>query len=167
VSQTTWLLNLHQAGPRFAMLLDFFPASAGRRGSVFTPGDQFQGELAFYPSRQPLRAMLVQRGATEAAAAPEWPAVEQGLAEVLTRPLLAEPWTLEIPVLLPAGRIALDEAGLGWWRSSDGATSLPVAGNAEGLLSGSDLMRTAALWSGNRLAILAAQTRWGRVNGHV
>lgn len=167
VSQTTWLLNLHQAGPRFAMLLDFFPASAGRRGSVFTPGDQLQGELAFYPSRQPLRAMLVQRGATEAAAAPEWPAAEEGLAEALTRPLLAEPWTLEIPVLLPAGRIALDDAGVAWWRSSDGATSLPVAGDAEGLLSGSDLTRTAALWSGNRLTILAAQTRWGRVNGHV
>jgi hypothetical protein len=36
VSQTTWLLNLSEAGPRFAMLLDFFPASAGRRGSPFT-----------------------------------------------------------------------------------------------------------------------------------
>ena len=51
VSQTTWLLNLDEAGPRFAMLLDFFPASVGRRGSVFTPGERFQGELAFYPSR--------------------------------------------------------------------------------------------------------------------
>jgi hypothetical protein len=30
VSQTTWLLNLSETGPRFAMLLDFFPASADR-----------------------------------------------------------------------------------------------------------------------------------------
>ena len=67
VSQTTWLLNL-KAGPRFAMLLDFFPASAGRRGSVFTPGERFQGELAFYPSRQPLRALLLARAAAEDAA---------------------------------------------------------------------------------------------------
>ena len=49
VSQTTWLLNLVPAGPRFAMLLDFFPASAGRRGSVFTPGERFRGELVFIP----------------------------------------------------------------------------------------------------------------------
>ena len=51
VSQTTWLLNLGEGAPRFAMLLDFWPASAGRRGSVFVPGEQFTGELAFYPGR--------------------------------------------------------------------------------------------------------------------
>ena len=121
VSQTTWLLNLDEAGPRFAMLLDFFPASVGRRGSVFTPGERFQGELAFYPSRQPLRALLVARAAAEDAANPEWPTPETALADTLTEPLLAEPWTIEIPVLLPTGRIALDDAGHPWWRSADGA----------------------------------------------
>ena len=45
VSQTTWLLNLTDNGPRFAMLLDFFPASVGRRGSVFTPGERFRASL--------------------------------------------------------------------------------------------------------------------------
>jgi len=147
VSQTTWLLNLGEAGPRFAMLLDFFPASAGRRGSVFAPGERFSGELAFYPSQQPLRALLVQRAAAEDTAVPEWPAAEQALAEVLTEPLLAEPWTLDVPVLPPAGRIARDDAGHGWWRSADGATTLPLAGDAEGLLCGTDLTRTAAIWS--------------------
>ena len=83
VSQTTWLLNLDEAGPRFAMLLDFFPASVGRRGSVFTPGERFQGELAFYPSRQPLRALLVARAAAEDAANPEWPTPETALADSL------------------------------------------------------------------------------------
>jgi hypothetical protein len=33
-------------------------------------------------------------------------------------------------------------------------------------LCGTDLKRTAAIWSGNRLTILAAQTSWGRVSGH-
>src|SRR5262249_14135522 len=91
VSQTTWLLNLGEAGPRFAMLLDFFPASAGRRGSVFTPGERFGGELAFYPSQQPLRALLVQRQAAEDAAIAEWPAAGQALTDALTGPLLVEP----------------------------------------------------------------------------
>jgi hypothetical protein len=33
-------------------------------------------------------------------------------------------------------------------------------------LCGTDLKRTAAIWSGNRLTILAAQTPWGRIDGH-
>jgi hypothetical protein len=164
VSQTTWLLNLGETGPRFAMLLDFFPASAGRRGSVFTPGERFSGELAFYPSQQPLRALLVQRGAAEDATASEWPAAKEPLVEALTRPLLAEPWTIEVPVLLPAGRIARDDAGHAWWRSADGATILPLAEDAEGLRCGTDLTRSAAIWSGNRLTILAAQSSWGRID---
>jgi hypothetical protein len=84
----------------------------------------------------------------------------------LTGPLLAEPWTIDIPVLLPTGRIALDDAGHPWWRSADGANTLPIAGSAEGLLCGTDLQRTAAIWSGNRLTILATQTSWGRIGGH-
>jgi hypothetical protein len=165
VSQTTWLLNLDEAGPRFAMLLDYFPASVGRRGSVFAAGERFSGELAFYPAQRPLRALLVQRAVAEDFAS-EWPTPDSKLAETLTGPLLVEPWTLEIPVLLPAGRIARDNMGHSWWRSADGATTLQVAGNADGLLSGTDLARAAAIWSGNRLTILAAQTSWGRIDGH-
>jgi hypothetical protein len=166
VSQTTWLLNLGTTGLRFAMLLDFFPASAGRRGSVFTPGERFQGELVFYPSRQPLRALLVRRGAMEQTLTADWPMPDDALTDALTRPLLAEPWTIDIPLLLPQGRIARDDAGHAWWRSADGAATLPVATEAEGVLCGTDLTRTAAIWSGNRLTILAAQSAWGRIGGH-
>ena len=165
VSQTTWLLNLAAIGPRFAMLLDFFPASAGRRGSVFTPGDRFQGELVFYPSAQPLRALLVHRDAAQEMPAMEWPVPEETLADALTRPLLTEPWAIDLPLLLPPGRIARDDVGHAWWRSADGTATLPVATEVNGLLCGTDLTRTAAIWSGNRLAILAAQTPWGRI-GH-
>jgi len=164
VSQTTWLLNLGE-GPRFAMLVDFFPASAGRRGSVFTPGDRFRGSLIFYPARQPLRALLLQRDSS-ATDTPDWPVIGETLVDSLTGPLLAEPWALEIPVLLPAGRIAHDDSGQAWWRSSDAAVTLPVAGETQGLIGGTDLTRAAALWSGNRLTLLAAQSRWGRIGGH-
>src|SRR6185369_8992616 len=101
VSQTTWLLNLGAEGPRFAMLLDFYPASAGRRGSVFTPGDRFEGALAFYPARQPLRALLLKReGAADPAT--EWPGVDEKLVDALTKPLLAEPWALwRLPCCCP------------------------------------------------------------------
>lgn len=166
ISQTTWLLNLTKSGPRFAILLDFFPASAGRRGSVFTPGERFRGELVFYPSQQPLRALLVRRDAAEETLGPEWPMPDQTLSDALTRPLLAEPWTIDIPLLLPYGRIARDDAGNAWWQSGDGTTMLPVASNAEGPLCGTDLTCTAAIWSGSRLTILAAQTPWGRIGSH-
>lgn len=165
VSQTTWLLNLGDAGPRFAMLLDFFPASAGKRGSVFTPGEQFRGELVFYPGRTPLRALLLSRsGAGEEK--PDWPAPEARLAETLNAPLLAEPWTIDVPVLLPGGRVAIDSTGRAWWRATEGDVVLPVAGEAEGLIRGTDLTRAAAIWSGGRLEILAAQTPWGRIGAH-
>lgn len=165
ISQTTWLLNLGEAGPRFAMLLDFFPASAGRRGPVFTPGERFAGELAFYPAQRPLRALLIQRAAA-GAAPPDWPAPAEAVVDALTEPLLAEPWALEVPVLLPAGRIALDGADHAWWRSADGAAILPVAGAVDGLWRGTDLLRMAAIWSGSRLAVMAAQTSWGRIDRH-
>lgn len=166
VSQTTWLLNLAASRPRFAMLLDFFPASAGRRGSVFTPGERFRGELVFYPSQQPLRALLVRRDAAEEALAPGWPTPDEALSDALTRPLLAEPWMIDIPLLLPQGRIARDVAGHAWWQSGDGTATLPVASSAEGLLCGTDLTCAAAIWSGSRLTILAAQTPWGRIGSH-
>lgn len=163
VSQKSWLLNLGEVGPRFAMLLDFFPATVGRRGSVFTPGEQFQGELAFYPAHRPLRALLVQRMPAEAASAAPWPAPDGTLTEALTAPLLVEPWTLEAPLLLPAGRIAVDGKGHAWWRSADGSAILPAVGDTGGLWRGMDLTQAAAIWSGSRLAILAAHGRWGRI----
>lgn len=166
VSQTTWLLNLGEAGPRFAMLLDFFPASAGRRGSVFTPGEQFLGELAFYPARMPLRAVLVQREpALIDGPAIAWPAAPKSLEEALTAPILAEPWAVERPILLPGGRIGFDRADTPWWQPDDGTAPLPIAGDIAGLITGTEMTRTAALWSGNRIELLATQTPWGRI-GH-
>ena len=164
VSQTSWLLNLGEAGPRFAMLLDFYPASAGRRGSVFTPGEQFPGELAFYPARMPLRAVLVQREAAYSDGPPlDWPATTAPLDEALAAPMLAAPWAVERPILLPRGRIGFDRAGTPWWQPSEGTVTLPIAGDVAGLIAGTELTRAAALWSGNRLEMLAARTPWGRI----
>jgi hypothetical protein len=162
VSQITWLLNLSGAVPRFAMLLDFFPATAGRRGSVFTSGEQFAGELIFYPAQTPLRAFLMVREGDSAPGLP-WPAPAGSPSEALTLPLIAAPWVLDMPLLLPAGRIVQDEAGGHWWRSTGDDTVLPVATEMEGLIRGTDLTATAATWSGNRLHILAAQSAWGRI----
>jgi hypothetical protein len=164
VAQTTWLLNLLPDGPRFAMLIDFTPASAGRRASAFTPGEQFTAELAYYPARQPLRALLLNRSEAETISpCPIAVADEAALLDDIAERAAATPWVDEMPLLLPAGRIAFDGAGKPWWRARDGSTPLPVNGLADGLPRATDLLQSAAIWSGGALRLLAAQTSWGRI----
>lgn len=164
VSQTSWLLNLGHDGPRFAVLLDYYPASAGKRGSVFTVGEQFDGELAFYPAQNPERAILLSRTSRENADA-HWPqtVVASILASIAER-LDAEPWLFEAPLLLPPGRIVMDANGGPWWKSKTGDDILPVEEIAEGPARAADLDCAAAIWSAGGLRMLAAQSAWGRID---
>jgi hypothetical protein len=161
VSQSTWLLNLGEQAQRFALLLDFFPASAGRRTGAFAPGDRFHAELAFYPARTPLRAVIVSRdGARDAPS--DWPgAARHALADYAEQKREA-PWRIEAPLLLPAGRIASDAAGRCWWCGCDGLT-LPLQAPAPAFALGTGIDRAAALWDGARLTLIAAQSNWGRI----
>lgn len=164
VSQTSWLLNLGAEGPRFAVLLDFFPASAGKRGSVFTVGEQFDGELAFYPAQSPERALLITRTSRQTADVP-WPPVRQAsIVDVIAERMDAEPWLLETPLLLPPGRIVMDGAGSPWWKSAAGDDILPVEDLANGPARATNLDCAAAIWSARGLRVLAAQSAWGRLN---
>ena len=111
-----------------------------------------------------MRALLIARDSIDGQFG--WPNPSTDLGQALTEPLRDEPWALEVPVLLPAGRIATDTKGQGWWRAKEGDLALPLAEDAAGLIRGTELSCAAALWSGNRLAILAAETPWGRIGGH-
>jgi hypothetical protein len=161
VSQATWLMSLGQTAQRFAVLLDFFPASAGRRGSAFVAGERFNAELAFYPARSPLRAVIASReGAIDAPDAwPDPPA--DPFAEHAER-LLAAPWLIETPLLLPEGRICADAAGCAWWRSGHGLWA-PLRDPPPPLALGASIESAAGVWDGARLSLLAARTNWGRL----
>ncbi len=168
VSHATWLLDLNSGTPRFAMLLDFFPASAGRRSGAFVPGDRFKARLVFYPARHPLRALVAERLGDLTPRA--WPAFVTGGA---SDPLStcsdfrdSSPWLSEGPVILPAGVILLDERGDGWWQAADDqhGIALPVAGTLNQILLGVDLTATAAIWNGARLDLLASQSKMGRLD---
>jgi len=165
VSQATWLMNLRAGPQRFAMLLDFFPASAGRRSGAFVPGERFTAELAFYPAHLPLRAVIVRRD--QSIDAPDgwsvsWPdAAADPLAEVAEQ-ALAAPWLTEMPVLLPAGRICAEASGRAWWRSHDGIV-VPLHGAPSALALGASIERAAGVWAGSRLSLIAARTNWGRL----
>lgn len=161
ISQTTWLLNLGE-GPRFAMLLDFHPASAGRRGSVFAPGEQFEGEIVFFASANPLRALLVAKGDTVEDV--PWPRPDGGsIIDGIAARLASEPWCPEIPVLLPPGRIVLDGRSTPWWRSDCGNMAHPIVGASPTIARGASLEGAVAVWSANRLEPLSGRTMWGRI----
>ena len=164
VSQATWLVNLDDGSPGFALLLDFFPANLGKRASAFAPGEQFRAELVFYPARVPLRAVIAERSALEARLG--WP--KASAADPIAPFLAAQdtaPWLSRAPVLLPAGGFYRAGKAL-WWRSADAAHAFPLA-NAAGIaevLRGIELDAAAGLWSGGRLTLLAGQSAaWGRV----
>ena len=162
VSVSTWLLNTDTEGPRFAVLMDHFPASAGRRSGAFAAGSCFWGELLFYPARVPLRAVIAQRSDAEVRAEGPWP--EAGAADPLQSyrdALLAAPWLLAAPMVLPPGRIAEDRAGRRWWL--DETMALPVEGAVPDIALGARMDAAAGLWNGARLTLFAARTSWGRI----
>ena len=164
VSQTSWLLNLSDYGPRFGVLLDYYPASAGKRGSVFTVGEQFDGELAFYPAQNPERAILISRTSRENSNA-RWPQTTgASISDRIAERMDAEPWLVEAPLLLPPGRIVMDANGEPWWKSMAGDDILPVKDIAEGPARAADLNCAAAIWSARGLRMLAAQSAWGRID---
>ena len=160
VSQATWLLNLGTEGPKFALLLDFFPVTLGRRAGAFAVGEQFVAELVFYPSKAPLRALIDQRSACDPI---PWPRTHDtplaDAAEFETQ----LPWNETAPVLLPAGRIGLSSTGTAWWLAAESDLALPIDQIPPDAVTGMLLDKTAALWNGTRLSVLSAQTKWGRV----
>jgi hypothetical protein len=163
VSVATWLLNLGDGPQRFALLLDFFPASAGRRSGAFVPGERFQAELAYYRGRHPYRAVIAARSsaAAEAGAWPVVPACEP-LGAFADR-MLEAPWLIEAPLLLPAGRVAQDSGGRNWWRAETDGVALPITGAPPPVAFGARIETAAGIWNGARLALIAGRSDWGRI----
>lgn len=162
VAQSTWLQNLGM-GPGFALLQDYFPASAGRRSAAFAEADTFGAELVFYPSAYPLRAQISARVDMPTAASPHAAAADPltAYAEALTR----EPWLIEVPLALPEGRIATAADGGLWWQSA--ARALPVAAaDVPEFLLGLPLHHAAMLWDGHIGRMLDAETPFGRIGFH-
>jgi hypothetical protein len=158
VAQSTWLANQGE-GPAFALLQDYFPASAGRRSAAFVEGEVLGAELVFYPSAHPLRAQIVQRCEVGTSAPPPAP---QDPLEAYAVALGREPWVAEVPLLLPEGRLAVAEDGAIWWQG--GARALPVlASDVPAVALGLPLLRGAMVWDGHMGRMLEAETPLGRI----
>ena len=163
MSQATWLLNLGE-GTRFAVLLDYFPASLGKRGSAFAIGEQFAADLVYYPARYPLRAVIAGRESPEGEQEKrerEWPAGEAKPLVTYREALSRAPWLFEVPLLLPSGRIAQAGASY-WWQAADQSVALPLLAKPAREIAGLVMEQTAGIWDGVSLTLLSGQSDWGR-----
>ncbi len=161
VSQATWLLDVCNARPRFALLQDFFPASVGKRVAAFTPGERLRAELVFYPSRYPLRAVVAHGdgGAVDAGTAISQPSVDPLAAH--RAHLAAIPWAPLTPLLLGAGALRRDAREQLWWVATDGAALRVAALADDAIWRGTPLHAAAALWNGQQAVLLKLDTPLG------
>ena len=148
---------------QFALLLDYYPASAGRRESSYAIGTQYDATMVFYPGRVPLRAFILDQ--IPALTADPWPmSTSTDPLEQVLQYADAVPWQLETPLLLPPGRIV--NAPDLWWRADSGA-ALPLSGLPNSLtpqVLGIPLTGAVGIWDGARLTLLSATTPLGKVS---
>lgn len=120
----TWLWGKRSARP--ALVVDFAVGNQPLDTALVT-GTEFEGDVVFYPSGAPLRALVRSRG--EGSLAVEAPAdvgrstVEEKL-ERFARALGANPWLLRWPMVLPRSRVV--RCG-DRWRIGQGEETLPLS----------------------------------------
>ncbi len=120
----TWLVGRNTG--RRALILDFAAGSQPLERSI-AAGSAFDGELAFYPGRQPLRALLKSRSESHVLDRDfekGWDAtIESGLLRY-AEALAANPWTFRWPLVLAEVRPVQD--GARWFLVDAQDHGLPV-----------------------------------------
>jgi hypothetical protein len=164
IAHSRWLLQLDDK-PRFALLSDYYPASAGKREVGFSTGNQIQGELVFYPSRFPMRAVISQHEVITPENRQHWNTQGSNIWQSYAHQLSLLPWSEYCPCLLGGGRIYMNSKKRFWWRSDDLTQSIPLTNQSlNPVLLGSDLKNAFVLLDGDRAELLSAQTiSWGTI----
>ncbi len=162
VSHTTWLINSSAPKVSFAMLQDYYPASAGKREIGLGLGAAIEGEVLFYPSRFPIRGVIAEHKILTQSISPDWQPAEESLSTNFQRYMQALPWGDHMPFLLGAGRILRDSAQRYWWRGKDETTLLLKNHDIPKLLLGSELTWAFIVWNGLQAEIYSAHSEhWG------
>lgn len=120
----TWLWGKRTA--RTALVLDFAPGNQPLDTSL-VPGTGFEGEVVFYPSGAPLRALLKSRA--EGSQVAEVPAAEAqntigANIERFATALGANPWLTRWPMVLPRMRLVRSRDR---WLLGQGEEMLPLS----------------------------------------
>jgi len=154
-SRTTWLYGL--ASQRWALLLQF---AAGAQGFEHTlpSGTQFDGELCFYPSALPLRALVRQQSATVplTASVPAQAGFD-ALPDAYASALASQPFLGSWPALLDD---VVPDVAAGVLRGAAGAMLPLDAAFRHGMhlaaLSGGHPIRLMGEWNGHAFLPLSA-----------
>lgn len=168
VGQSTWLRHGHDGG-RFALLQDFFPASAGRRSAAFDAGQRLDMTVSFHPGRHPLRGALNTAAIAAAASGEETapPAPGGDLLRPHRHHLALVPWAQRTPLALGSGQVARDAEGGDWWLPEGGAAPLPLAALDEvAAWRGLRASSAVAVWNGWQATLLMLETALGEVYFH-
>jgi SWIM zinc finger len=163
----TWLLNAtpEEGTPRFALLVEFVPVSAGASGLPFAVGEVLSGEVVYYPSAAPLRAVMATRMTADSAT--PWPDMPSGLEPALNAyeaALAALPWLEFWPLAVGGLRFAQTATGALALADAGGYVLLLDPRQAEAAMPmvGLDDIAAAFVWDGTSAMLLAADTAVGR-----
>ena len=154
-SQRSWLRGTTTG--RTALILQFAPGMAPFPHAI-VESSAFDGELVFWPSATPTRALIDARFGTDRAfaSAPGFVSIAEALREVADR-LAANPWH-ERSLLTLAGVVPTRHESRWALRDASGA-ALPIATSTPYLLlaiSAGAPIDVAGEWNGERLLPLAA-----------
>ncbi|WP_428240181.1 SWIM zinc finger family protein [Gynuella sp.] len=166
ISHSTWLVNIESDTPEFALLQDYYPASAGKREVGLGNGMHLKGELAYYPSRLPLRAFAVEYQIQNHADDHPWPVSSVDVWTHYQHSLFQLPWQEQCPYLLGKGRILTDEEGRYWWCSLTDDNRLPLLNHSlPTLLPGAILQAAFITWNGRHAELFNVHSeQWGRLS---
>jgi SWIM zinc finger len=146
-----------------ALLLDFLPVATGSSGPAFLVGERFGAELVFYPSAEPLRALLVLKSeAGERAESSGLPDITLAITTFEAK-RVRQPWLGAMPIRFRTGTVRQTPKGSLW--ITDGQTSLPLDPRLHDeliVLYGMALENAAGFWDGQVFAPVSCETQLGR-----
>jgi hypothetical protein len=149
----TWLFG--RASSRRALLLDFAAGAAPMERGVVS-GSEFDAELAFYPSRLPLRAVIMSRGEASPISGPAVAGAGTKVGEALrgyAMGLAANPWLARWPMLLAEVRLVRD--GEAWYLVDGENAGLPLHPSCASGLSELQLWRMLSASGGRAMTVCA------------
>lgn len=155
----TWLSS---DDGQFALLLDFVPIAAGASAPGLLVGERFAAELVFYPSAEPLRALLVTKSAALASSQTvDLPDMAAALAAFEER-RARQPWLGAVPIRFSSGIVRQTSQEALW--IADGNSSIPLDPRMwEQLivLNDMELQAIVGFWDGRVFAPVFAETHLG------
>jgi hypothetical protein len=165
----TWLWREGEAdGPRFALLLDFAPVTAGGASSGYIVGETFEAELAFYASAAPLRALIAAQTSPFAVSEASPARAAVGLMEAwrhYEQALQARPWLGDWPFAFKSAEVRRTNGALFLTDSAAPGLALPIAPDQalDALpLAGAGSLNGVGIWDGWRMRLCAVDAQIGQ-----